>query len=96
MIGSWKLKQKRYSISYRSCKGETFGNLYAAGRCISADRSGWDLTRVIPTCAVTGEAVGLAAAMQARTGRAPVAAELQEKLAQQGVPLDRTLFDRVM
>ena len=96
MIGNWKRRGRRYSIPYRCCKAETFGNLYAAGRCVSADRSGWDLTRVIPTCAVTGEASGTAAAMQAKTGQAPAAADLQKRLSDNGVPLDRTLFDRVM
>ncbi len=96
MIGNWKKSHLRYSIPYRCCKAETFGNLYAAGRCVSADRSGWDLTRVIPTCAVTGEAVGVAAAMQAKNGAAPAVAELQEKLRQKGVPLEPALFDKVM
>ena len=96
MIGNWKKSHKRYSIPYRCCKAETYDNLYAAGRCVSADRSGWDLTRVIPTCAVTGEAVGVAAAMQAKTGCAPAVSDLQKKLTEKGVPLDKTLFDRTM
>ena len=96
MIGNWKRPHKRYSVPYRCCKAETFGNLYAAGRCVSADRSGWDLTRVIPTCAVTGEAAGTAAAMQAKAGSSPAAADLQKELAAKGVPLDKTLFDRAI
>ena len=94
MIGSWKRSRKRYAIPYRCCKAETFGNLYAAGRCISADRSGWDLTRVIPTCAVTGQAVGTAAAMQAKSGHEPAVADLQNRLRANGVPLDQSLFDK--
>jgi hypothetical protein len=94
MIGNWKKRGMRYSIPYRSIKGDTYANLYAAGRCVSADNSGWDLTRVIPTCAVTGEAAGLAAAMQADSGSAPEAVSLQARLRAQGVLLDRTLFDR--
>ena len=94
MIGSWKKCGRRYCIPYRSIKGGECGNLYAAGRCISADNSGWDLTRVIPSCAVTGEAAGLAAAMQAGLGHAPEAGALQEKLKAQGVLLDSTLFDK--
>ena len=96
MIGNWKKSHKRYSIPYRCCKAETYENLYAAGRCVSADRSGWDLTRVIPTCAVTGEATGVAAAMQANTGCAPAVSALQAKLTEKGVPLDKSLFDRTM
>ena len=37
-------------------------NLIVAGRCISA-ASAWDITRAIPTCAVTGQAAGVAAAL---------------------------------
>ncbi|MDD4773787.1 MAG: FAD-dependent oxidoreductase [Eubacteriales bacterium] len=92
MIGNWKKRGMRYSIPYRSIKAEKNGNLYAAGRCVSADNSGWDLTRVIPSCAVTGEAAGLAAAMQADSNHAPDADSLALKLRAQGVPIDKTLF----
>jgi hypothetical protein len=46
----------------------------------------WDITRVIPPCAVTGEAAGTAAAM---TDDFPALRihELQEKLISQGVKL---------
>lgn len=38
-------------------------NLLAAGRDISTSDAMWDVTRVIPACAVTGEAAGTAAAL---------------------------------
>ncbi len=38
-------------------------NLVVAGRCTSVDQQLWDVMRVIPCCAVTGEAAGTAAAM---------------------------------
>ena len=41
-------------------------NLAVAGRCISADTSVWDATRAIPTCVLTGEAAGTAAALAVR------------------------------
>ncbi len=94
MIGNWKKRGMRYTIPYRSIQAETFRNLYAAGRCVSADNSGWDLTRVIPSCAVTGEAAGLAAAMQAGTGVPPDAGSLAAELKARGVPLDKTLFEK--
>ena len=43
-------------------------NLAAAGRCISVTNDMWDITRVIPTAALTGEITGLAAAMAVRRG----------------------------
>lgn len=94
MIGNWKKAGPRYTIPYRCIAGVKNDNLYAAGRACSASKDGWDLTRVIPTCAVTGQAAGLAAAMQAMSGKRPEAAELQAQLIADGVPMDPTLFER--
>jgi hypothetical protein len=96
MIGNWKKSGHRYSIPYRAIKAETFANLYAAGRCCCAEKSGWDLTRVIPTCAVTGEAAGLAAAWQAQRGEAPTAGTVQNLVTDQGGLLRPELFDKRM
>lgn len=94
MIGNWKKSGHRYSIPYRSIKGETFHNLYAAGRCSCAEKSGWDLTRVIPTCAVTGEAAGLAAAWQAKNGAQPGYGVVQDLVVRAGGLLRPELFTR--
>lgn len=96
MIGNWKQPGHRYSIPYRAIKAEHLNNLYAAGRCCCADKSGWDLTRVIPSCAVTGEAAGLAAAWQARHGEAPGFARVQSLVTGNGGLLRPELFDRVI
>lgn len=93
MIGNWKHLSKRYAIPYRTIKGTLNSNLYVSGRCTSADKSGWDLTRVIPTCAVTGEAAGTAAAMQALSGNVPDISVLQKTLKANGVLIDRELFN---
>ncbi len=94
LIGNWKKRGHRYSIPYRTICAAKFSNLYAAGRCTSADKSGWDLTRVIPTCAVTGQAAGTAAALQAKNGSRPSATLVQEQLQADGVLLDESLFAR--
>jgi len=97
MIGNWKKANKRYSIPYRTIKGIVNDNLYVAGRNTCADRTGWDLTRVIPSCAVTGEAAGVAAALQAmHRGEAPDVKTLQTVLTQKGVLLQPELFDNFM
>ncbi len=92
MIGNWKHRHKRYAIPYRCLRALANDNLYVAGRCVCADKSGWDLTRVIPSCAVTGQAAGTAAALQAGAHHAPDAAALQACLRAAGVPLDPSLF----
>ena len=38
----------------------------AAGRIISAEGEGWQVTRVIPVCAISGQAAGTAAALSIR------------------------------
>ena len=94
MIGNWTKKHERYSIPYSSICGIVNDNLYAAGRASAAEKSGWNLTRVIPSCAVTGEAAGTAAAMQAMSGERPGTAALQARLQANGVVLDPTLFTK--
>jgi len=52
-----------YQIPFGALYNEEFPNLLAAGRIISAPQGdGWEVARVIPTCALTGEAAGNAAA----------------------------------
>jgi len=53
-----------YQIPFGSLFHEDFPNLIAAGRIISAPQGdGWEVARVIPVCALTGEAAGNAAAL---------------------------------
>lgn len=92
MIGNWRKKGLRYSLPLRIIVGNKNNNLYIAGRCVSTDKSGWDVTRVIPSCAVTGEAAGTIAAYQSINERKPTIKELQEILTKNGVLLDEKLF----
>lgn len=58
---------KHYQVPFGSMYNEAFDNLVAAGRIISAPQGdGWEVSRVIPVCAQTGEAAGRAAALCAR------------------------------
>lgn len=52
-----------YQIPYGALYNPEFDNILACGRIISAPKGdGWEVARVIPTCALTGEAAGKAAA----------------------------------
>ena len=54
---------KHYQIPYGALYNPGFDNILACGRIISAPAGdGWEVARVIPTCALTGEAAGKAAA----------------------------------
>ena len=54
---------RRFQLPYTTLYNKAVPNLYAAGRIISAKGEGWNITRVIPVAAFTGEVAGTAAAM---------------------------------
>ena len=86
LISNWKHRGPIYEIPFSCLYGKTIKNLITAGRCISVTDTMWDNTRVIPACAVTGEAAGLAAAMTNDFTKFSVA-ELQQKLQERKIPL---------
>lgn len=92
MIGNWHKKSERYSLSVKIIEAKKNKNLYIAGRCVSADDEGQDLTRVIPSCAVTGEAAGTIAAYQALHNEKPSIEELQKVLTTNGVLIKKDYF----
>jgi hypothetical protein len=95
LTGDWRRKGPVYSIPLASLTGVRNHNLLAAGRCISADTTVWDVTRAIPTCAVTGEAAGAAAALAVRLTSGNVSrlsiAALQRELRVRGVLIEPEL-----
>jgi hypothetical protein len=60
---NWKKIGPVYELPFSALYGKEVKNLLTAGRCISVTDEMWDVTRVIPVCAVSGEAAGAAAAM---------------------------------
>ena len=64
-------KGKHYTVPYGALYHPEFDNLLACGRIISAPAGdGWEVARVIPVCAFTGEAAGTAAAHAIKSGAA--------------------------
>lgn len=63
LMSDWRKAGPVWSIPFRTLVGTRNINLAAAGRCMSADPSVWDVARAIPGCGVTGEAAGAAAAL---------------------------------
>lgn len=63
LMSDWRKAGPVWSIPLRSLVATRTANLAAAGRCISAAPSVWDVARAIPVCGVTGEAAGVAAAL---------------------------------
>ncbi|MFS0912241.1 FAD-dependent oxidoreductase [Microbacterium sp. 179-I 3D2 NHS] len=60
-----------YHIPFRSLYSRNVGNMLMAGRNISATHVAFGTTRVMATCAVTGEAAGTGAALAVREGLTP-------------------------
>ncbi len=97
MLGNWhRNRQDRYSLPVRIIEAKNTNNLYVAGRCVPADKEGQDLVRIIPACAVTGEAAGTMAAYQAINGKKPKIEELQKILKDNGVLIEQDFFKRVV
>ena len=86
LFSDWRKKGPIYELPFRTLYGESVKNLITAGRCISVTDGMWDITRVIPVCAVTGEAAGIAAAMSDDFATLDVKA-LQDELVRRGVEL---------
>ena len=86
LISNWRKAGPVFEVPYGSLISKNIKNLSACGRCISVTDTMWELSRVIPCCAVTGEAVGTAAAMFDDFHSADINA-LQQRLKQNGVKI---------
>jgi hypothetical protein len=89
-MGDFRKKGKHFQLPYTTLYNKNFPNLFAAGRIISAKDDGWEITRVIPVAALSGQAAGTAAALCQKTGTVNHTLSvplLQEKLRDAGVLL---------
>ena len=86
MVSNWKKRGPVYEVPFRTLYNKTMKNLIVAGRCTSVNETLWDVMRVIPCCAVTGQAAGTAAVMTNDFSSLDIA-KLQEKLRSNGVVL---------
>ncbi len=75
--GSW------FDIPLGALQCASIGNLFGAGRLISSEETAFAAVRVMGTCFATGHAAGVAAALQAKEGRAD-AARVRAELERQG------------
>ncbi|MEI7885108.1 MAG: FAD-dependent oxidoreductase [Clostridia bacterium] len=98
IVGDWRKAGPVYPVSFGSLCGKKTDNLLIVGRCISADNSVWDVHRVYPSCAVTGEAAGTAASIALVNNQRDLVdvsiITLQKKLISQGVLLNPRLLEK--
>ncbi len=88
LFPDWRKRGPVYELPFSTLHGAKIQNLLCAGRCISVTDEMWDITRVIPVCAVSGEAAGVAAALFEDMQKADIRL-LQAHLQQKGVKLHR-------
>ena len=53
-FSDWRKRGPVYKLPFSTLHGSRVRNLICAGRCISVTDAMWDITRVIPVCAVSG------------------------------------------
>ncbi len=68
VIGDFRKQDDWYEVPFRTLYSAGCENLLAAGRIVSAEGDGWEVTRVIPAAVLTGQAAGEAAALAIREG----------------------------
>ena len=93
MTGDWREAGPVFCLPLEILAAVRTPNLIAAGRCISSAGSAWDMTRVIPTCAVTGQAAGTAAAFLA-LDQMPSFQDLDVSTIQKYLQKKKVIIDR--
>ena len=63
VFGNFLKKDEYYELPYEVLYNKKVKNLYVAGRIVSSSDVGWEVTRVIPVCVLSGEVAGLAVSL---------------------------------
>lgn len=86
LVSDWRKRGPVYEVPFSTLYSKSVKNLITAGRCTSVTEGMWNIMRVIPCCAVTGQAAGTAAAISGDFSQLSIT-ELQEILKNNGVVL---------
>ncbi len=86
MVSNWKKRGPVFEVPFRTLYSSKLKNLAVAGRCTSVTDTLWDVMRVIPCCAVTGQAAGTAVALSQDLSALDISL-LQSTLKRNGVVL---------
>lgn len=90
LVADWRRAGSVWEVPFRSLYSASGPeNLLFAGRCMGAVGDAWEVMRVIPAAAVTGQAAGMAAALALRD-RLPLrelsVGRLGDELKRRGIP----------
>ena len=84
LAAAWRKSGPVWEIPFRALCPQGTDNLFAAGRCISSTGDAWEITRVIPCAALTGEAAGYAAALRAENMTAELSDSVRKRMQDNG------------
>jgi hypothetical protein len=90
LVPDWRQAGRVWEVPYGALLPRRPRGLVAAGRCISSEGDAWQVMRVIPPAALTGQVAGLAAALAAGRGTTPDRLDvvaLQQRLRARGMPV---------
>lgn len=90
MTADWRKPGPVWETPFNSLVPQALDGVFTAGRCMGAINDAWEVYRVIPTAAMTGEAAGIAAALTVEKNcesRDLDYRSVQEVLRKQGIPL---------
>lgn len=96
MAADWRKRGSVWEIPYGSLVPAVAG-LLVAGRCISSTGDAWEVTRVIPPAAQTGQVTGLAATMAVHGRTTPdrlKVSDIQTILRGRGMPYHMSQISR--
>jgi hypothetical protein len=90
LAADWRKPGSVWEVPYRALLPRHVQGLICAGRCISSEGDAWEVTRVIPIVALTGEAAGVAAMLSVLNRTTPDCLdvkELQTAMVNRSIPL---------
>jgi hypothetical protein len=90
LAADWRKPGFVWEIPYGSLLPRQVSGLLVAGRCIDSAGDAWEVTRVIPAAALTGQAAGLAASLAVKQQLSPQqlpVEQVQQALRRKAIPL---------
>ena len=90
LVPDWRRAGEVWEVPFGALVPRGVRGLLVAGRCISSGGDAWQVMRVIPPAAHTGQVAGLAAALAAERGVSPGDLDvpaIQRELRRLGLPL---------
>ena len=82
IAADWRSKDRAWELPYGMLLPDNLEGMLAVGRCAGAIDDAWEVSRVIPVAALTGEAAGVAASLAIKHDIVPSQVEYSELAAE--------------